>query len=138
MYDDGYRNIVNVDYSEVVIDQMRRLHSEARPEMKWHVMDVRKLDFPDQSFDVAIDKGTMDAMMTSSGSVWDPPQQVIDDCTQEVDEVVRILREKRSLFLYLTFGQPHFRRRYLQRENSSLEIKTLGEAFHYYLYVLRM
>jgi len=33
--------------------------------------------------------GTMDAMMTTKGDVWDPPQQVIDDCTKEVDETLR-------------------------------------------------
>ena len=33
-------------------------------------MDVRDLKFPSESFDFAIDKGTMDAMMTSKGDVW--------------------------------------------------------------------
>jgi hypothetical protein len=33
-------------------------------------MDVRHLQFGDGSFDVAIDKGTMDAMLTSKGDVW--------------------------------------------------------------------
>lgn len=33
-------------------------------------MDVRKLSFDDDTFDVAIDKGTMDAMMTAKGDVW--------------------------------------------------------------------
>lgn len=35
-----------------------------------HEMDVRDLSFDDESFDVAIDKGTMDAMMTAKGDVW--------------------------------------------------------------------
>ncbi|KAF8916177.1 hypothetical protein CPB85DRAFT_1273425 [Mucidula mucida] len=34
MYDDGYRNIVNVDYSAVVIDQMKQRHESTRPEME--------------------------------------------------------------------------------------------------------
>ncbi|KAF8916176.1 hypothetical protein CPB85DRAFT_1374657 [Mucidula mucida] len=33
-------------------------------------MDVRELSFDADSFDVAIDKGTMDAMMTAKGDVW--------------------------------------------------------------------
>ncbi|KAF8967722.1 S-adenosyl-L-methionine-dependent methyltransferase [Flammula alnicola] len=136
MWGDGYRNIVNTDYSKILIDQMKKRHSLLRPEMEWHEMDVRSLVFEDETFDVAIDKGTMDAMMTVKGDVWDPPQQVIDDCTQEVDETLRVLR-KGGIFIYLTFGQPHFRRRYLQRQGTTLEIKQLGEAFHYYLYILR-
>ncbi|PPQ72317.1 hypothetical protein CVT26_007274 [Gymnopilus dilepis] len=136
MWEDGYRNIINIDYSSVLIEQMKKRHSAPRPEMEWHEMDVRNLSFEDGTFDVAIDKGTMDAMMTAKGDVWDPPQQVVDDCNKEVEETLRVLKDK-GLFIYLTFGQPHFRRRYLQREGTTLEIKALGEAFHYYLYILR-
>jgi hypothetical protein len=84
---------------------------------------------------------------------------VIDDCTKEVDEVLRygititlfvspparvevcsccrVLRKGGAKFLYLTFGQPHFRRRYLTRPDTTLEIQQIGDAFHYYLYILR-
>lgn len=37
-------------------------------------MDVRDLALKDNSFDVAIDKGTMDAMMTAKGDVWVRPR----------------------------------------------------------------
>ncbi|KAF8557705.1 S-adenosyl-L-methionine-dependent methyltransferase [Imleria badia] len=140
MWEYGYRNIVNIDYSAVVIEQMRARHGELRPDMEWHEMDVRALSFENASFDIAIDKGrTMDAMMTSSTSVWDPPEDTIKDCTAEVSEVLRVLRPS-GTFLYITFGQPHFRRRFLTGPHSSgtrLEIKELGESFHYYMYVLR-
>ena len=33
----------------------------------------------------------MDSMMTAKGSVWDPPPQVIADCTKEIDEVTRFV-----------------------------------------------
>ncbi|KAJ7576916.1 S-adenosyl-L-methionine-dependent methyltransferase, partial [Mycena floridula] len=135
MYDDGYRNIVNIDYSATCIQQMRERHA-SRPEMEWHEMDIRELQFEDNSFDVALDKGTMDAMMTSKGDVWDPPQEVIENCTKEVDEVLRVLRKPAGTFLYLTFGQPHFRKRFLAREGTTLQVKELGEAFHYYFYIL--
>ncbi|KZV63178.1 hypothetical protein PENSPDRAFT_641270 [Peniophora sp. CONT] len=138
MYDDGYKNIVNIDYSAVVISRMSSRHKDVRPEMEWSEMDIRDLQFDDNTFDVAIDKGTMDAMMTAKGDVWDPPQQVIDDCTKEVDEVVRrVLRKGTGTFIYLTFGQPHFRKRYLTRDDATLEIKQIGDAFHYYFYMLR-
>lgn len=134
MYADGYTDIVNVDYSSVVIEQMRARH----PEMEWLEMDVRSLKFADGAFDVAIDKGTMDAMMTAKGDIWNPPQQVVDDVTAEVSEVLRTLKPG-GIFVYLTFGQPHFRRRFLTREGTTLEVRELGEAdaFHYYLYILR-
>lgn len=52
------------------------------------------------------------------------------------DEPGSVLR-KGGFFLYLTFGQPHFRRRYLTRLDTTLETRQLGEAFHYYLYILK-
>jgi hypothetical protein len=58
----------------VVIERMHKQHGQSRPEMQCALsnlafevaltrrtgleMDVRKLDFEDSSFDVAIDKGT--------------------------------------------------------------------------------
>ncbi|OCH91499.1 S-adenosyl-L-methionine-dependent methyltransferase [Obba rivulosa] len=137
MYDDGYKNIVNIDYSSIVIEKMKQRNEHSRPEMEWHEMDIRQLTFDSETFDVAIDKGTMDAMMTAKGDVWDPPEEVVANCNREVDEVLRVLRKPGGVFLYLTFGQPHFRRRYLTRPGTTLEIKELGEAFHYYLYVFR-
>jgi hypothetical protein len=38
--------------------------------MEWLEMDIRELQFPDERFDVVIDKGTMDAMLTTKGDVW--------------------------------------------------------------------
>ena len=49
----------------------------------------------------------------------------------------RVLRKGSGKFLYLTFGQPHFRRRYLMRPDTKLEIQQIGDAFHYFLYILR-
>jgi len=105
--------------------------------MDWYEMDVRDLKFDDESFDVAIDKGTMDAMMTAKGDIWNPPQQVVDDCNKEVSEVIRTLRKGKGTFIYLTFGQPHFRKRYLTVPGTTLDVRELGSAFHYYLYIVR-
>lgn len=136
MYDDGYKSIVNTDYSGVLIENMQQRHEYTRPEMQWLEMDIRDLKFEQDTFDVAIDKGTMDAMMTAKGDVWDPPEDVVENCNREVDEVLRVLKPG-GIFIYLTFGQPHFRRRYLTRPETTLEVRALGEAFHYYLYILR-
>lgn len=113
-------------YSGILIEKMRRKHEQARPGMEckneiWlsrlchlisvagHEMDVRDLKFDAESFDVAIDKGTMDAMMTAKADVWvrpryvphdpqnahqlhqDPPEEVIENCTREVNEVLRYI-----------------------------------------------
>lgn len=73
MYKDGYKNIVNIDYSKTVIDNMK-IRCVDMPEMtckihtlkKHHFflniiigleMDIRDLKFDNESFDAIIDKG---------------------------------------------------------------------------------
>ncbi|KAL7418997.1 hypothetical protein Q5752_006681 [Cryptotrichosporon argae] len=138
MYDAGWTNIVNLDYSPAVIAQMRARHA-GRPHMEWRVMDVLALEYGEE-FDVVVDKGTMDAMLTTKGDPWNPPAADIATCTREVDEAVRVLRKRPgSLFVYFTFGQPHFRKRYLaNRPEWRLSTAEIGppEGFAYYMYRL--
>jgi SAM-dependent methyltransferase len=96
-------------------------------------MDIRDLKFEDGSFDIAIDKGTMDALMCDRGDVWNPSEELIKTVAEEVDEVVRVLKVG-GKFLYITFGQPHFRKRHLERPCWTVETSTLGVAFHYFFY----
>lgn len=81
MYNDGYKNIVNIDYSKTVIEHMKERCAD-KPEMsckyshvrlqKWMgindiglglEMDIRDLKFDNESFDAVIDKGRLDMMM---------------------------------------------------------------------------
>ncbi|KAJ8015897.1 hypothetical protein DPEC_G00001460 [Dallia pectoralis] len=59
----GYLSITNIDYSSVCIDTMSARHLSKCPRMTWHQMDARKLSFPDASYDVVLEKGTLDAML---------------------------------------------------------------------------
>ncbi|TNY20214.1 S-adenosyl-L-methionine-dependent methyltransferase [Rhodotorula diobovata] len=135
MYDDGYRHISNIDYSPVVIDKMAAANADCDG-MTWTVGDIRALPFADGSVDVCIDKATMDAMLTGEKDPWNPPPEAVADCRAEVDEVVRVLRPD-GIFLYLTFGQPHFRRPLLQRPGWQLEHLEVGTGFSYYFFWMR-
>lgn len=43
LYDEGFRNITNIDFSKVVILDMLRRNVRLRPEMKWRVMDMTQM-----------------------------------------------------------------------------------------------
>lgn len=43
LYDAGFRNITNIDFSKVVISDMLRRNVRLRPGMKWRVMDMTNM-----------------------------------------------------------------------------------------------
>lgn len=87
LYDDGFLNVTNVDISSVVINQMADMH-RAKEEIECTIqrcncselsllilllfffcsvshMDARKMEFiPDQCFDLIIDKGNANLMLS--------------------------------------------------------------------------
>ncbi|KAJ1905703.1 hypothetical protein IWQ60_012226, partial [Tieghemiomyces parasiticus] len=134
MYRDGYRNLVNIDFSEVVIANMRQRCADLT-DMTWEVMDIRNLQFDEAHFDLVVDKGTMDALMCEQGDVWDPSPELVANVKAEVDEALRVLKPG-GKFIYITFGQPHFRKPHLIRDKCTLEVRTIGDAFHYYVYII--
>ncbi|KAJ1940256.1 hypothetical protein FBU59_003867 [Linderina macrospora] len=134
MYDAGYESIVNIDYSDIVIGQMRE-RTAHQPKMTWEVMDVTDMKFDNGSIDVALDKGTLDALMCEKGDVWEPSEELCERVRGEVDEVVRVLAPG-GKFIWITFGQPHFRKRHLVRDCWDVQVETLNDGgFDYFVYI---
>jgi SAM-dependent methyltransferase len=113
LYDDGFHNVTNIDYSNVVIEKMRAIHSEIRPEMQWLYMDMTAMTFDAESFDVVIDKAAMDALMVDEGDVWFPARTMIESSHKMCDCVRHVLKSDDGLFVQISFAQPHFRSKYL-------------------------
>lgn len=70
MWYDGFTNTESIDYSEIVIDKMRTLYSQHAPELSssFKVGDCRNLHTPDHTYDVILDKGTLDAILCGADS----------------------------------------------------------------------
>jgi EEF1A lysine methyltransferase 4 len=134
----GYRNQCSIDFSPVAIQTMRTRYagleaeSEGEGILEWRVMDVRHMTFPTQSFDVAIDKGTLDAMVY--GSVQNPEEEVEANVKAYVDEVARVLRPG-GRWLCVTYLQPEFFRPRIEREGVwAMKVENLqigGEILKY-------
>jgi ubiquinone/menaquinone biosynthesis C-methylase UbiE len=73
MYLSNYKNIINIDISDIVIQKMKKQY----PEMDWQVMDATKMSFENNSFDCSIDKGTLDAIMCGNDPL--PPANLIKE-----------------------------------------------------------
>jgi SAM-dependent methyltransferase len=133
LFNHGFKNITNVDYSQNVIDQM----SAQYPLMHWACADIFKLDqfFSEQEFDLAIDKGTLDALLTVPHDPWNPPEELLSQIHSYVQQVLRVLKPGGCL-MHITFAQPHFRKRFLMHAGFEVSVQTLGaeDAFEYYVY----
>ena len=99
MYDDGYKQLYNVDISSVVIEQMRK-RNEERDLMTFEVMDVRKLAYEDDFFDVAIDKSTIDALLCGD--------EAFLNVALMTEEVQRVLRPN-GVYMVISYGRPENR-----------------------------
>lgn len=110
----GFKYVTSMDFSSVAIEVLKKQNVD-RPEMSFDVMDIRKLEYQDNSFDIAIDKGTMDAMLCYKGSPWDPPEEVVENCNKEISEAARVLKSG-GKFLMVSFRPSHFLRPRVQSE----------------------
>ena len=93
LYDAGFIHITNIDFSEMVIEKMKQLHENDRPGMKWVVQDMTDLQFRAGSFDVVLDKASMDALMVSEGDVWDPEGDTIVTTDRMCQCVTKVLTQ---------------------------------------------
>ncbi len=123
--------MVSLDNSEVVIDRMR--HKYADSAGRWIVGDMTKLDeiFPPHSFDVVIDKCTIDAVTVDPGDIWGPllrcpysgcpvlqvcvcvctdPNEATRSIVNAVVTSVRHVLKADGVFVSMSFNQPHFRK----------------------------
>uniref|UniRef100_A0A1J3HSV2 Methyltransferase-like protein 13 n=1 Tax=Noccaea caerulescens TaxID=107243 RepID=A0A1J3HSV2_NOCCA len=98
LYDAGFRDITNVDFSKVVISDMLRRNIRTRPELRWRVMDITKMQVTDDSFDMVLDKGALDALME--------PEVGTKLGNQYLSEAKRVLKPG-GKFICLTLAESH-------------------------------
>ena len=102
MYEDGYTTISNVDISDIVIDQMQEYYKEKIPSLKFLKADIRNMKehFEDGSFDVVIDKGTLDSLLCGDSS---GPNSI-----KALNEIYRVLKPN-GVYICVTYGLPEQR-----------------------------
>ncbi|TQS32072.1 hypothetical protein Golomagni_07622 [Golovinomyces magnicellulatus] len=97
--------------------------------IEWQKLDVRDMkdSIPDNSIDIAFDKGTLDAMI--HGSPWSPPDDTIANTGNYLREISRVLKPT-GLFLYVTYRQPHFIKPLLMCDgtNWDMQVEVLGAS----------
>lgn len=105
LYENQVKNITNIDISEVCVNHMKNKH-EDKQEMQWQKMDVRTLEFADNTFDVVIDKGTLDSVLCGEGSTG--------NCNKMCREISRVLKGG-GTYIVISYGQPDYRLNYFDK-----------------------
>ena len=114
LYDAGYEHIWNIVISSVVIHQMI-IRNQHRKLMKYEVMDVCNLRYPDNFFDIAIDKSTIDALLCGENSY------VITAIM--LKEAQRVVKEDGGVYFAISYGKPQYRSFHLERPFLSWDLK---------------
>ncbi|KAL6440843.1 hypothetical protein ACFW04_003339 [Cataglyphis niger] len=106
LYDVGYRNIINIDISHIVIKQMRDINKSTRSDLIYEHMDATKMTYPDEMFSVILDKGTLDALMP------DAKETTISTIDKYFKEITRVLRNG-GRYICISLLQEHILRKLL-------------------------
>ena len=115
LYDAGYHNLYNIDISPVVIEKMRERNKE-RTEMVYEVMDVCDLKYPDNHFDIIIDKSTIDALLCGDNAYL--------KAAMLLKESQRVLTEDNGVYIAISFGKPETRSYHLERPFLSWKLQV--------------
>ena len=117
MYNDGHKHITNVDFSDVCINQMQERYSDYEG-MRYLCMNVCNLEFENGSFDVIIDKGTLDSVLCGESAT--------EGIHKALKEVTRVLKSD-GVFVCVSYGIPEYRLPYFENTDGrwSVEIQKI-------------
>ncbi|CAI2378812.1 unnamed protein product [Moneuplotes crassus] len=113
MYDAGYEDIENIDISPVVIDQMSKRNQD-RSKMKWEIMDCTELKYESDTFDICIDKSTIDALLCGDNAFLN-----VATMTKEVQRVLK----PGAIYFVVSYGSPEIRTFHFERAHLDFEVK---------------
>lgn len=113
MYEDAFVNSVNIDISQVAVKNMAEKYRD-KPTMRFIHMDTRSMeDFGDATFDGAIDKGTLDAVLCGDNSTA--------NVNKMLSEICRVLAPT-GVYICISYGQPPNRLVYLDKPEFNWEV----------------
>ncbi|KAK1648765.1 hypothetical protein QYE76_066570 [Lolium multiflorum] len=131
--------ITCIDLSPVAVQRMRDRLAEQGTSGVDVVVDMLDMPFESESFDLVIEKGTMDALSVDIDDQWNPNPTTVDNIMKMLEGIHKVLKPG-DIFVSITFGQPHFRPSIFEAPGFShglSEWSTFGDGFHYFFYTLQ-
>lgn len=104
LVDDGFEEVVGVDFSRVAIDQLKKRCDEY-DEIELLCLNMQDTNLKESSFDCIIDKGLLDSIACNL--------QSNESIANYITEIERLLVED-GIFICLSMGAPEDRLKYLE------------------------
>ena len=104
LVDDGFENVVGVDFSRVAIDQLKNRCGDY-PEIDLMCLNMQDTNLPESSFDCILDKGLLDSIACNLQSG--------EAVANYVSEIERLLVSD-GIFICISLGAPDERLKFLE------------------------
>ena len=121
MYDEGYTHNYNIDICKNVIDFMAK-RNEGKKGLHFNVMDVCEMAYKDETFDLIIDKSTIDALLCGDHSYM-----IVAKMLKEISRVLKT----GGYYIIISYGQPENRMIHLERDTIKRQEEDEQEKIHY-------
>ncbi len=115
MFDEGYNHNYNIDICQNVIDFMKSRNKE-RKGLHFDVMDVCDMAYKDETFDLVIDKSTIDALLCGDHS--------FENVALMTKEISRVLKTG-GIYFIISYGRPENRLLHLERKHLAFDVKVI-------------
>ena len=113
MYDEGYVHNYNIDICQNVIDFMKSRNKDKKG-LHFDVMDVYDMAYKDETFDLIIDKSTIDALLCGDHSFM-----IVAKMLKEISRVLKT----GGIYLIVSYGKPENRMIHLERDHLAFDIQ---------------
>jgi len=85
LWDYGITDVAGIDFCEIVITFMEeRKNIVDRESIQYHLMDIREMTFPDEHFDIILDKGCLDCLICTP--------KTVENVEQAMTQISRVLK----------------------------------------------
>ena len=111
MYDEGFTHNYNIDICKNVIDFMRERNKDKKG-LHFDVMDVCEMAYKDETFDLIIDKSTIDALLCGDHSFM-----IVAKMLKEISRVLKT----GGYYVIISYGKPESRIIHLERDHLAFE-----------------
>ena len=113
MYEEGFTHNYNIDICQNVIDFMKARNKDKKG-LHFDVMDVCEMAYKDETFDLIVDKSTIDALLCGDHSFM-----IVAKMLKEISRVLKT----GGYYLIISYGQPENRMIHLERDHLAFEIQ---------------